>query len=268
MDYDCGDKMTYSQKCFGTENYKLKISRHHDIPSERQTRQGFTLIELLVVIAIIALLLSIILPSLRLAKEHGKRVVCASNARQLTLGWTMYAQQNKNKLVGAVPGYADGWWIADIENSLLWPYVQNLDNYTCPAGIPGYAITYSISDGMNANGGAPCTARLTNRKITDIIMPAERMVFIDEGRSMLGGYTQYNIPVYWWDPVPCRHGNSTSVSLADGHVELWKWRDQRSPKWNYDEWVKWATGSGSSVRLQPNNEDMIKMQKAMWRILE
>ena len=37
------------------------------------------------------------------------------------------------------------------------------DIYTCPAGIPGQVITYSISDGMNAPGGASCTAELTNR---------------------------------------------------------------------------------------------------------
>jgi prepilin-type N-terminal cleavage/methylation domain-containing protein len=49
---------------------------------------GFTLIELLVVIAIIALLLAVILPSLRLAKEAGKRIVCLNNLKQLSLGWT------------------------------------------------------------------------------------------------------------------------------------------------------------------------------------
>ena len=44
-----------------------------------KTKKGFTLIELLVVIAIIALLLSIILPSLKMAKQSGMTVICKSN---------------------------------------------------------------------------------------------------------------------------------------------------------------------------------------------
>jgi len=226
-------------------------------------KKGFTLIELLVVIAIIAILLSITVPALKRAKEYAKRVSCGNNSKQLTLGWMMYAQDNKNLLVYGVPGMG-GWVNQGAGTGLLWPYIEMLKAYTCPAGIPGFTVTYSISDSMNGTIGPQCAMRLRKRKITDIEMPTERMVFIDEGKSaMASGYTQYNNRLEWWDPVPCRHGNSTTISFADGHVELWGWSDERSPKWNYDEWSKW-----SSIRHQPNNMDLINMQRSMWGELE
>jgi prepilin-type N-terminal cleavage/methylation domain-containing protein len=61
-------------------------------------RRGFTLIELLVVIAIIALLLSIVLPAIRLVKEKAKVTICASNQRQLVMGLASYAENNEGKL--------------------------------------------------------------------------------------------------------------------------------------------------------------------------
>ena len=57
-------------------------------------RGGFTLIELLVVVAIIALLVSILLPSLQQARELARRAVCAANSHQIAMAQVMYAQDN------------------------------------------------------------------------------------------------------------------------------------------------------------------------------
>jgi prepilin-type N-terminal cleavage/methylation domain-containing protein/prepilin-type processing-associated H-X9-DG protein len=69
----------------------------------RKRFKGFTLIELLVVIAIIALLISILLPSLSRARELSKRLVCGSNAKGIGTSAKIYSNENQEKWM--VPPY-------------------------------------------------------------------------------------------------------------------------------------------------------------------
>src|SRR5688572_6583319 len=61
----------------------------------RPRTSAFTLVELLVVIGIIALLVSVLLPALTRARQQANIVRCASNLRQLGLGYFMYTQEYK-----------------------------------------------------------------------------------------------------------------------------------------------------------------------------
>jgi prepilin-type N-terminal cleavage/methylation domain-containing protein len=61
-------------------------------------KRGFTLVELLVVIAIIAVLISILLPSLAKARSVATRVSCGNQMRQIVLAALNYAQNYNDKL--------------------------------------------------------------------------------------------------------------------------------------------------------------------------
>jgi prepilin-type N-terminal cleavage/methylation domain-containing protein/prepilin-type processing-associated H-X9-DG protein len=62
-------------------------------------RWAFTLIELLVVVAIIALLISILLPSLARARDQAKAVVCASQVKELTNATTMWLIERQQERI-------------------------------------------------------------------------------------------------------------------------------------------------------------------------
>jgi len=64
----------------------------------KRSSRGFTLIEILVVVAIIALLVSILLPSLNAARRQARVVVCSSNLSTLGKSTLFYAQASKDEL--------------------------------------------------------------------------------------------------------------------------------------------------------------------------
>ena len=68
-------------------------------------KSGFTLIELLVVIAIIALLVSILLPSLNRARDMAKKTTCLVSLKQVGMGHQYYAEENRDVLTPVQVGY-------------------------------------------------------------------------------------------------------------------------------------------------------------------
>jgi prepilin-type N-terminal cleavage/methylation domain-containing protein/prepilin-type processing-associated H-X9-DG protein len=127
--------------------------------------KGFTLVELLVVIGIIALLMSLLLPSLNKAREAANSVQCASNMRQLLQANTFWANEHGGYSIKAYfnagPTTFDWWngpfgqprpgtpswtidsadpvWCADWYSALCTPHLKNKSVFHCPSDVTGYS---------------------------------------------------------------------------------------------------------------------------------
>ncbi len=84
---------------------------------DRGRRKAFTLIELLVVVAIIALLISILLPSLSRARAQARTSVCASRITQVAKSILLYADDYDEGL----PFLGRGWEDCDDLGDVEWP---------------------------------------------------------------------------------------------------------------------------------------------------
>ena len=229
----------------------------------RPYRSGFTLVELLVVIAIIGILAALLLPSLNRAKQKAHTVSCLNNLRQLTVCWYQYAGDHEdymppndfvyfgnpdstNPPALGVDGTSwcrslapfDTNQISEI-SSMIFVYNKNSGIYHCPAdrstvtGRPDVIRNRSY----NMSNSIRLSASDHFDKFTEILNSATLFVFMDthEGEiwdSTFGVYSG-SLPAPWcdyWIDIPAdRHQRGATLSFADGHAELYRWRTKKNP---------------------------------------
>ncbi len=103
---------------------------------------AFTLIELLVVITVISILMAMLLPSLRSAKDTALTILCTNNLRQLGIVFPMYALDNEDHLPPAiVTSTSSGDWHKQFVGSYLGHGGSErfgLDYLPCPVEVGSY----------------------------------------------------------------------------------------------------------------------------------
>lgn len=244
----------------------MRISTHAAVvvgPRKRNGR-GFTLIELLVVVAIIAMLISMMLPTLGSARKQTRTTVCMSNQRQLAVAATTYATENDDWM-----NPLEDWWSAGGEpvevtfRVLLFPYVSQIpETFDCPSErVYIYADGFSAADRNRtvALGGTLTPDENEWPRLYGVIHPLERWNFGGIGVAGVHWFRK-NPPDLLTRPKALPFGRIVESGYREG---LHKYAEIKAPGrliWfgdgaSDDTVTKWGSDNGWWIKSQAAGYD-------------
>ncbi len=220
-------------------------------------KNGFTLIELLVVVAIIAVLVAILLPAFKGARDSARAAVCQSNLKQFALGFAQYAADYNDSFPttgdyahhNANPGGSDYW--VNLLYSKYIPsatppgyygvYLKPPSVWLCPCdkyvaetgGGPVRYPSYSVNIGLTGTRSSDW-GQYEPYRVGTIEEPSKTPVLVDY---------YYNFPcsgyptgVAWYGPFAHYHRNGDLFLFVDGHVgwvPTLDWSSWEGTRWAY-----------------------------------
>lgn len=203
-------------------------------PTHRPRLAAFTLIELLVVVSIIALLLSLLLPSLSSAKRIGQRAACMAKLRDIAKGMIEYGQDNEDAILGGP--YTSGAYLRDAAKAWgpavqTWDFMGPLTQLwnspltTASAGDPD-AVVCKRFDEIRSHPAFLCSGNsfLAASYTTSMDAGAGWMISYNTHRlqlrpasSWIGDTAKGHTPPNDWKPITQRMGvSSDKIYCGDG----------------------------------------------------
>lgn len=253
-----------------------------------RSKQSFSLVELIVVAAVLAVLISLISPSIAKISSQANKIECQSNMKTLSNGWQMFSEDHNGKLARGQNIYnpnpeLNGWvgqtsqpgttklhsveiQTRNIKNGALYPYTQSLKAYSCSMAEPDDLRSFSTVHSMNGNSGF-----VQNQggefftKMHEITSPSRRIAFLDDYNEDWDA--SFAIPKTferWWNPISVKHGDGLSWMAADGHTEFYQFGDSRTLI-GYDKSWKERLSIMNSVDLT-YNEDLRNIARLVWGV--
>lgn len=186
----------------------------------------FTLIELLVVIAIIAILTSILLPSLTRIKQKGVSAVCLSQVRNLQMAHMICTKNNDYKF----PRNRDGGVIArrasteSLKKTKIYQYLNTPTIYKCPGDpVPKTIVPMHEFQSYGFNGYLNDT---NTRGHVDSLLKIEKsssevIGFLDEAGNVVNGFDPLfrNYPADWAGAWHLRGYNTSYLDGSAKHIK-------------------------------------------------